>query len=225
MYMYSCTSLTTLFPHVHTIFPDQPHAHPLLITEFIKEDSPFCLTRAITRTMIGPCYTPPSFGSEGCSPKITTLPSNHYRAYSLIPTPLQYLCLGPYDGPSRRALFNKRGTPVHTPSPGLRTTERPVVPRTGFEPHVQLLGPKSQPLAGYGPPNLSQVGSLRKGGFIGGFIKALGKALLQGPRGGGVLMRGFWSVPQATSRPAQRWLLPPTDRPFCTPANGAFGQG
>ena len=25
--------------------------------EFIKEDSPFCLTRAITRTMIGPCYT------------------------------------------------------------------------------------------------------------------------------------------------------------------------
>jgi len=30
----------------------------LLITEFIKEDSPFCLTHAITRTMIGPCYTP-----------------------------------------------------------------------------------------------------------------------------------------------------------------------
>jgi len=29
----------------------------ILITEFIKEDSPFCLTRAITRTMIGP-YTP-----------------------------------------------------------------------------------------------------------------------------------------------------------------------
>jgi len=27
----------------------------LLITEFIKEDSPFCLTRAITRTMIGLC--------------------------------------------------------------------------------------------------------------------------------------------------------------------------
>jgi len=27
----------------------------VLITEFIKEDSPFCLTRAITRTMIGPC--------------------------------------------------------------------------------------------------------------------------------------------------------------------------
>jgi len=30
----------------------------LLITKFIKEDSPFCLTRAITRTMIGLCYTP-----------------------------------------------------------------------------------------------------------------------------------------------------------------------
>ena len=29
-----------------------------LITEFIEEDSPVCLTRAITRTMIGPCYTP-----------------------------------------------------------------------------------------------------------------------------------------------------------------------
>ena len=27
-------------------------------TEFVKEDSPFCLTRAITRTMIDPCYTP-----------------------------------------------------------------------------------------------------------------------------------------------------------------------
>ena len=27
----------------------------LLITEFVKEDSPFCLTRAITRTTIGPC--------------------------------------------------------------------------------------------------------------------------------------------------------------------------
>jgi len=27
----------------------------LLITEFVQEDSPFCLTRAITRTMIGPC--------------------------------------------------------------------------------------------------------------------------------------------------------------------------
>ena len=26
----------------------------LLITEFVEEDSPFCLTRAITRTMIGP---------------------------------------------------------------------------------------------------------------------------------------------------------------------------
>jgi len=24
-------------------------------TEFIKEDSPFCLTHAISRTMIGPC--------------------------------------------------------------------------------------------------------------------------------------------------------------------------
>ena len=30
----------------------------LLITVFIKEDSPFCLTRAITRTMIGPCPRP-----------------------------------------------------------------------------------------------------------------------------------------------------------------------
>jgi len=29
----------------------------LLITEFIKEDSAFCLTRAIIRTMIGLCYT------------------------------------------------------------------------------------------------------------------------------------------------------------------------
>jgi len=25
------------------------------MTEFIKEDSPFCLTRAISKTMIGPC--------------------------------------------------------------------------------------------------------------------------------------------------------------------------
>jgi len=35
-----------------------------LITDFIKEDSPLCLTRAISRTMIGPCYHPPlSLGS------------------------------------------------------------------------------------------------------------------------------------------------------------------
>ena len=31
--------------------------NPILITEFIKEDSPLCLPRAITRTMIGLCYT------------------------------------------------------------------------------------------------------------------------------------------------------------------------
>ena len=37
----------------------------LLITEFIKEDSPFCLTRAITRTMVGPCYTPLSLAPRG----------------------------------------------------------------------------------------------------------------------------------------------------------------
>ena len=36
----------------------------LLITEFVKQDSPFCLTRVITRTMIGPSYTPLSFSSE-----------------------------------------------------------------------------------------------------------------------------------------------------------------
>ena len=30
----------------------------LLIIEFIEEDSPFCLTRAIIKTMIGPYYTP-----------------------------------------------------------------------------------------------------------------------------------------------------------------------
>ena len=29
----------------------------LLITEFIEEDSPFCLIRAITRAMIDLCYT------------------------------------------------------------------------------------------------------------------------------------------------------------------------
>ena len=28
-----------------------------LITAFFQEDSPFCLTRAITRTMIGPRHT------------------------------------------------------------------------------------------------------------------------------------------------------------------------
>ena len=36
----------------------------LLITEFIQEDSQFCLTRAITRTMIGPCYTPLSLAAD-----------------------------------------------------------------------------------------------------------------------------------------------------------------
>ena len=30
--------------------------HRLLITEFIQENSSFCPTHAITRTMIGPCY-------------------------------------------------------------------------------------------------------------------------------------------------------------------------
>ena len=45
---------------------------PTMITELIKDDSPLCLTRAITRTMIGACYTPLSSGSEGCSPKIAT---------------------------------------------------------------------------------------------------------------------------------------------------------
>jgi len=30
----------------------------LLMSEFIKEDSPFYLTRTITGTVIGPCYTP-----------------------------------------------------------------------------------------------------------------------------------------------------------------------
>ena len=34
----------------------------LLITEFIKEDSPSCLTRAISRTMIG---VPAQSGSDG----------------------------------------------------------------------------------------------------------------------------------------------------------------
>jgi len=29
---------------------------------FLKEDSPFCLTRAISRTLIGLCYTPLSLG-------------------------------------------------------------------------------------------------------------------------------------------------------------------
>ena len=28
------------------------------MTKFIKEDSPFCLTRAITRIMLGLCHTP-----------------------------------------------------------------------------------------------------------------------------------------------------------------------
>ena len=45
----------------------------LLITEFIKEDSPFCLTRAITRTMIGPCYTPLREAQEGTLPSATAI--------------------------------------------------------------------------------------------------------------------------------------------------------
>jgi len=39
----------------------------LLITECIQVDSPVCLTRAITRTMIGPFYTPLSL-----APKVTS---------------------------------------------------------------------------------------------------------------------------------------------------------
>jgi len=33
--------------------PELVASRGLLVTEFIKENSPFCLTRAITRTMIG----------------------------------------------------------------------------------------------------------------------------------------------------------------------------
>jgi len=36
----------------------------LLITDFFREDSPLCLTRAITRTKIGPCYTPLSLAPK-----------------------------------------------------------------------------------------------------------------------------------------------------------------
>ena len=43
----------------HTVlggnFGGRSAARQLLITSFIPEDSPFCLTRDITRTMIGPC--------------------------------------------------------------------------------------------------------------------------------------------------------------------------
>ena len=49
-----CTACSPLaLPRAAPCAPPCPEE--LLITEFIKEDSPFCLTRAITRTMIGPC--------------------------------------------------------------------------------------------------------------------------------------------------------------------------
>ena len=50
-----CTSCTPC-PASRARAPHCPRR--LLITEVIQEDSPFCLTRAITRTMIGLCYTP-----------------------------------------------------------------------------------------------------------------------------------------------------------------------
>jgi len=36
----------------------EAHAPVLMIPESIQEAPHFCLTRAITRTMIGPCFTP-----------------------------------------------------------------------------------------------------------------------------------------------------------------------
>ena len=67
----------------------------LLITEFIKEGSPFCLTRAITRTMIGLCYTPLSlapriaFGGWGCANRVVSclsfsLPHLRTQAHRLL---------------------------------------------------------------------------------------------------------------------------------------------
>ena len=47
----------------------------LLITEFIQEDSPFYLTRAITKTMIGPLLRQGPFLTGDCEgPFVTTSP-------------------------------------------------------------------------------------------------------------------------------------------------------
>jgi len=55
----------------------------LLITEFLKEDSPFCLTRAITRTMTGPCYTPLSLAPRDAPRRCGRIVCVWRRVYDL----------------------------------------------------------------------------------------------------------------------------------------------
>ena len=62
----------------------------LLITDYlIKEDSPFCLTRAITRTMISPCFTPLSlervFSTSRLADWFSSASLRSYREFNKAP--------------------------------------------------------------------------------------------------------------------------------------------
>ena len=50
--------MCAIFAQHHRVEQQPLHCRLPWLLNLLKEDSPFCLTRAITRTMIGQCFTP-----------------------------------------------------------------------------------------------------------------------------------------------------------------------